>query len=252
MRGRRLSARRGRPQRIAVAAVAVLTVVCGTGEAVVRHSVADRVSTALDGRLGDRPDVSLGSRPALPALLDGTLPSVTIAGQADAAGFTGVPVTVRLSDVTVDRARHTTRVSGSQVTAEVSTDAVTRRIASGDGKGTGKGAGMVSAVTADPAAGTLDLAVQGGLATIQVRPTVTDGRMKLSVTGGQVFGSAAPPALLDRVQSAIDALPAPDRPKGQKGATDALGLRLTEVTVTDSGLRIDLTGGRAELTHTAD
>ncbi|MEU0368944.1 DUF2993 domain-containing protein [Streptomyces sp. NPDC006283] len=245
MNGRLATARRTRMRRIAVGTAAVLVSGCGAGETVARHSVADRVTTVLDGRLGAGPDVSLGSRPALLAVLNGTLPSLSVSGHADVAGFTGVPVSVRLSDVTVDRARDTATVSGSRVTADVSTEAVTRRIVSGDGQG----AAMVSGVTTDPAAGTLELAVHGGMAAIRVRPVVAEDRVALSVIDGEVLGSAAPPALLDRVQSAVDALAPPDGPEHQKDA-DALGLRLTEVTVTDDGLRVALTGGRRELTRT--
>ncbi|MFE7070101.1 DUF2993 domain-containing protein [Streptomyces sp. NPDC057620] len=234
-----------RRRRVAVGLVAMLVVGAGVSEAVVRHALAARVTTALDGRLGSAPEVSFGSRPVLLAALDETLSSMTVSGRTDAAGYTDVPVTARLSDVTVDRARHTTTVSGSHVTADVSTEAMTRRMASGDGKD----AAMISGITTNPTAGTLDLAVQGGLATIRVTPTVADGKLELSVTGGEVLGSPAPPALLDRVQTAVDARPTQDGPEPQGGAA-ALGLRLAEVTVTDDGLRAGLSGGRAELERT--
>jgi hypothetical protein len=225
------------------AVLMVLVAGCGAGEAVVRHVAADRVVAALDGRLGERPEVSFGSRPVLPVLLGGTLGSVTVSGRADAAGFSGVPVVVRLSDVTADRSRHTATVSRSRVTAEVTTDAVARRIASAGGRGTA----LVSGVTADPAAGTLDLAVRGGLATFRVRPAVAGGRVTLSVTGGEVLGAPAPTALLDRVRSAVGALAEPDGPQRQDGAAAVLGLRPTQVTVTGDGLRVGLTGGKARL-----
>ncbi len=245
MRARLALAWPRRPRRIVVGVVTVLVVGAGVSEGVVRHALTERVTTALDGRLGSEPEVSLGSRPVLLAALDDTLSSIRISGRADAAGYADVPVTVRLSDVTVDRARHTTTVSGSRVTADVSTGAITRRMASGDGKG----AAVVSGITTDPAAGTLDLALQGGLATIRVTPTVADGKLKLSVTSGEVFGSAAPPALLDRVQAAVDALPTQDGPERQDDGA-ALGLRLAKVTVTDDGLRAGLTGGSTELKRT--
>jgi hypothetical protein len=100
-------------------------------------------------------------------------------------------------------------VSGSRVAADVSTDAMTRRMASGDGQD----AAMISGVTTDPTAGTPVLALKGGLATTQFTPAVADGKLQLPVTGGEVFGSAAPQALLDRVQTAVDALPTQDGPE---------------------------------------
>ncbi|GGQ35426.1 hypothetical protein GCM10010233_61480 [Streptomyces pseudogriseolus] len=240
-----MRARLRRPLRVAVGIVAVLVVGAGVSEAVARQALTERVTTALAGSLGSEPEVSFGSRPVLLAALDDALPSITMSGHADTAGYADVPVSVRLSDVAIDEDRHTTSVSGSRVTADVSTDAMTRRMASGDGKD----AAMISSVTSDPAAGTLVLALKGGLATVQVAPTVADGKLHLSVTGGEVFGSAAPQALLDRVQTAIDALPTQDETE-QQGGGAALGLRLAKVTVTDDGLRASLSGGSAELRRT--
>ncbi|MEU9244180.1 LmeA family phospholipid-binding protein [Streptomyces sp. NPDC048385] len=241
MRRRLLPA--GRAARAALGVALALVVLCASGEAVVRRTVAERVTAALGGRLGGSPDVSLGARPALLTLLDGTLPTVTVAGRANAAGFTGIPVTAVLSGAVVDRSRHTAEVSGSRVTAEVSTAAVTRRLAST----AGQGGAAVSGVTAEPASGTLELAVRGGLATVRVRPAVHDSRLSLSVVDGEVLGSAAPAALLDRVRSRVDSLAASGRREGRDGAVGALGLRLKDVTVTDEGLRLVLTGGAATL-----
>ncbi|MEV7977617.1 LmeA family phospholipid-binding protein [Streptomyces sp. NPDC086519] len=233
----------GRAARAALGAVLALVILCASGEAVVRHAVTERVTAALGGRLGGRPDVSLGARPALLTLLDGTLPTVTVAGRASAAGFTGVAVTAVLSGAVVDRSRHTAEVSGSRVTAEVSTAAVTRRLASA----AGQGGATVSGVTAEPASGTLELAVRSGLATVRVRPAVHDSRLTLSVVDGDVLGSAAPAALLDRVQSRVDSLTASRRRESRDSAAGALGLRLKDVTVTGEGLRLVLTGGAATL-----
>jgi hypothetical protein len=247
MTSRRTSSRRRRVLLTAAGSVAVLSLGFGTGEAVARHLVHNRIADALDGRLGTGPDVSLGLRPALLAVLDSTLPSVTVSGHAEAAGFPGVPVTVRLTDVTTDRDRRTTTVSGSHVTAEVTTAAIAQKLTPAGGQGVS----MVSAVTTDPAAGTVNLAVQGGLAAIQVRPTVTDGKLTMPVTGGQLLGSQAPPAMLNRVQTAVDDLPLSNGPERRSGATAALGLQLKEVTVVGDGLRIDLAGPHAELGRAA-
>ncbi|WP_369228397.1 hypothetical protein AB5J52_35480 [Streptomyces sp. R39] len=84
-------------------------------------------------------------------------------------------------------------------------------------------------------------------ATVRVRPAVRDSRLSLSVVDGEVLGSAAPVALLDRVQSRVDNLAASGRREGRDGAVGALGLRLKDVTVTDEGLRLVLTGGAATL-----
>lgn len=138
-----------RPLRVTVGIVAVLVVGAGVSEAVARQALTERVTTALAGNLGSEPEVSFGSRPVLLAALDDALPSITMSGHADTAGYADVPVSVRLSDVTIDEDRHTTHVSGSRVTADVSTDAMTRRMASGDGKD----AAMISGVTSDPQRG---------------------------------------------------------------------------------------------------
>ncbi len=85
--------------------------------------------------------------------------------------------------------------------------------------------GLVSGVTPDPAAGTLE--VQGPLGTVTIRPAVADGGLALGVTKVTGLGFSLP---RETVQPALDAF------TGQLTRNLPMGIHAESVEVTDSGV----------------
>ncbi|MCZ9342555.1 DUF2993 domain-containing protein, partial [Streptomyces sp. TRM76130] len=154
--------------------------------------------------------------------------------------FTGVDLEARLDDVV--RTGEGLSVRDSRVTAVLPQDALTAAL----GTVTDGSMGGAAAVTTDPAAGEL-VAVAGpaGRITIGFRPVLEkDGQggsdkasIRLERTDVRVGDRVVPPALADQLLQ--DAAPPEVDLSGLP-----LGLEPDRVSVTSTGLRLDLTGGR--------
>ncbi|MFE0625523.1 LmeA family phospholipid-binding protein [Streptomyces sp. NPDC058864] len=220
---------------VPVAAVALTALIGGAGELIARGVVHHRVAAAAGRALGVAPDrvtVDTGG-PALSALAHRRLDRVEAVGDDVTVGrLPGASVRVRMDDV---RFGGTPTVAATH--AQVRVPAGSLR--AGPGSGGTDGGPPVTAVLPDPAAGTLTLELGGGIGRVTVRPVLRDGRVAVGVTGAEILGRAAAPAVVDRIERRL-AGRAP-------GARYPLALRATSVDVTAEGLRVTLDGGRATL-----
>ncbi|MBL1084671.1 DUF2993 domain-containing protein [Streptomyces actinomycinicus] len=214
-------------RRTTVVLTVVLTLAAaltGTAEVTVRDRIADRIAAAAGKRLGTTPDVGLGSTPALWQLARGTLPDVELTADGVA--------TRHMTGLAVDAHLHQVRRSGKGGT--VGSSAVTVDADAASLAGTG-GSGVV---VPDPAHGRLVVHLgRSGALTVPVTPTL-HGRTIRLVPGRPAFdGSPLPGALAQEVTArAARTIPLTDLP---------LELRPRRLTVTDTGLRLTLSGGHA-------
>lgn len=228
---RRVS-RRGR--LVALGVIGAVLVTGGVAEAVARHSAADRFAARMERRLHTSVGVGFGSTPVVLQLARGSFPRVEVSGQdATFRRFTGVDLEARLDDVV--RTGDGLSVRDSRVTAVLPHDALTAALGTMT-----DGAGGAAAVTTDPAAGEL-VAVAGpaGRILIGFRPVLEkdDASIRLERTDVRVGDRVVPPALADQLLR--DAAP---REVDLSGLP--LGLEPERLSVTSTGLRLDLTGGR--------
>lgn len=229
-----------RTRTVLVASVALTALTGGAGELVARGVVHHRVAAAAGHALGVAPDrvaVDTGGGPALSALAHHRLDRVEVAGDGVTVGrLPGASVRVRLDGLRFGGAP---TVASSH--ADVRVPAGSLRARSGSG---GADGGLpVTDVVPDPVAGTLRLELGGGFGRVTIRPVLRDGRVVVTVTGAELLGRAAAPAVVDRIERRLaDRAPRARYP---------LALRATSVDVTSGGLHVTLDGGRAALPRRA-
>ncbi|QNT91985.1 hypothetical protein HEP81_01656 [Streptomyces griseofuscus] len=220
----------GFPRRtvVSLASVLVLATLVGTAEAVTRGRIADRIATAAAKRLGTRPAVGLGATPVLWQLARGAFADVELtADDVAARHLTGLRVDARLSQVR--RSRKGGTVGSSTVTVDIGSASLVAGASAGPAE---------SVVVPDPAHGRLVVHIgRAGALAVPVTP-VLDG-LTIRVTPGRptFAGRPLPDALARKVTArAGRTVPLSDLP---------LGLAPRRLQVTDDGLRLTLSGGRA-------
>ncbi|MBN0045468.1 hypothetical protein JS756_15375 [Streptomyces actuosus] len=165
----------------------------GTAEVVARGLVADRVSDRLRSRLGDT-HVEVDGL-ALAGLARSRFDAITVTGdQARLGRLTGASVDLRLTGVDLGSTPRADHVRG---TITIPPDAVADALRQTSARL------PVTAVTPDPASGTLVVTAQGGLATVALRPVLRDGRVSYELKDARVLGLPAPEALTRRIEEAL-------------------------------------------------
>ncbi|MFD9516514.1 DUF2993 domain-containing protein [Streptomyces sp. NPDC059979] len=217
-------------------AVALVTVVAaGAGELTARNMIENRIAKAAP-TLGGTLAVGVPGAWALWDLAQASIPRIDISSDDARLGpLSHVRVRARLDDVRLgDRA--TVAGAHAQVTASTQSLAAAIRSAAPSVS--------VSAVTTDPATGTILAAVgPGGAGQLTLRPVLADGKVTLAVDGLTVFGRSVP---TDRFGTGDGALaPEAGAPKDYP-----LGLKATSVDVRTDGLHVSLTGGPSTLPGT--
>lgn len=216
---------------ISLFVVAALVVAVIGGELFVRQRATSCMESQFQSQLGSQVDVGLSWKPVLLQMAGKSIPYVTI----DSSGATfgpalGMQVHARANDIEVKDSPDSSGTIGSS-TADVTwkTDGILATIQS---QTLGN---MVTSVTPDPAAGTLEFAVgPAGLADLTVRPTVQDGQVKVETVGAEILGLGLPTALVDGiVQTLTDSL-----------QQYPLGMAPTSLTVTDDAIEMHLEGGQ--------
>lgn len=214
---------------ISLIVVAALLVALVGGELFVRQRATSCMESQFQSQLGSEVDVSLSWKPLLLQLADKNVPYVTIDSSGAAFGpAKGMQVHARVNDIDVTDSPDSSGTIGSSA-ADVTwkTDGI---LATVQGEALGN---LVSAVTPDPAAGTLTFSI-GSLADLTVKPTVQDGQVKVETVGAAVLGFGLPTALVDGiVQILTDSL-----------QQYPLGMAPTSLTVTDDAIEVHLEGGR--------
>ncbi|MFB8771306.1 LmeA family phospholipid-binding protein [Streptomyces broussonetiae] len=223
------------PRRVTSVGVLVLTgllLTASVAELAARALIGGRIEDAVGRRLGADTDVDIDGGPALLALFDRHLDAVTVTSDDATLGrIEGARVRAELYDLRLS--------GGSGTVGRTRAEVELPPAALKDLAGGGEAARLeVTGVRADPATDTVVLVLSGGLGEATLRPRVEEGRVALHVDAVRVFGRDAPPALVDRFERNLAGRDGPDYP---------LGLKATALDVTDTGLRVTLTGGRTRL-----
>lgn len=218
-----------------------------------RGQISDQVRDSASDQgidLPGDPDVSFGSSLLLPGLVRGKIPEITM----------DLPSTLSVTYEDSDRSRPVisgqpaatvtakdVESSGSDpligdlgIDADVPQDyllAVIRQAMAED-KGSGDRPGgmfadivQVTGVTPNAEAGTLDIEVSGGLATVSMSPTVTDGALNFDVADVKILGLSLPDELTAGITDSL---------RRSVAATDHLAV--TDASVTTDGLSVHLSG----------
>jgi hypothetical protein len=217
---------------VVIAVVVALVALLVGGEAYARHRVKSCLSNQLSGPFGTKVTVGLGAKPVLLDMLDHRISSVTIDTPGDQFGpAVGMKVHVAVNDVRMENSSKGAGTIGSS-SADVtwSSDGIAQTLKKSLD-------GLVQQVQADPADDVLE--IDGILGTkITVRPQITNGVVEVTTQTAQVLGIGLPADLVDSVlQSMTTSLQQPY----------PLGMRTQSVRVTDSGVAVNLRGGRYDL-----
>ncbi len=250
--------------KILVTVVVVVLLLLAAAEFGLRFTLKGRVSDELRDSATDQgielsgdPQVSFGASPMLLGLVRGRIPEMTV----------DLPSSLNISYRDSDRSKPVVtgqpaatltaknmQASGDDPTVgDLTVDtvlpqdyllAVLQRSMSGDGGDGGNrtaddssGAGLLSGliqitgVDTDPDAGTLDIEISGGLATLSMTPSAVDGGMSFEVADLQIFGMSLPD---DMVAGLSDSL--------TRTVEKTDNLEITRVSVTGDGLEVRLHG----------
>lgn len=211
-------------------AVAVVLLVGVVAEIVGRAEVARRFAAGASGPLQVRPDIGLGSAPALLHLAQECFPQVTLT--TDAASFRrlgGVAVEARLTNVRPTGGQ--LAVDHSDVTAEVPSAALAEAIS--------HRLGTVVQVAADPASGSLTMRTgPAGMVAVGVRPVLTGSAVRFEPVSAAFGGTPLPERFADQAVEQLRPVELSDLP---------LALKPDALSVTETGLRLQLSGDHATL-----
>lgn len=216
-----------------VALLAGLVAVGIGSEFYLRNRVSNCLAQSVEQSVGSDVDVTISSRPMLLQWMDGKTPYVEVtSAEPRFGGAEGMDLQLRLNDVqsSTDSAAGTT-ISGSTATVNWSAEGIAQTLRS-------QGIGMiVSGVTANPDDQTLEIAILGSLAGITAKPMVVGDTIKIEVTEATLFGMGIPTELPQQI---VDIL--------TKGLTQyPLELKPEALTVTDTGIEVNLVGGPTSL-----
>ncbi|WP_054815930.1 LmeA family phospholipid-binding protein [Nocardia arizonensis] len=214
---------------LVIALAVVATLLAGAligGEAYARNRMADCISKQFEQEMGSTIDVGFGAKPLLVTWIDGKLSSVTVQSEGDKFGpAVGMVVHAEFNDLMMnDDGGGTVGSSSADVTW--SNDGIRETLG-----------GLVTGVKSTASSGMLTLDVLGGLAQLQVQPMVRNGAVTVETKSAQLLGMGLP---TDLVQGIVDIF-------SQSLQSYPMGLKPTEIKVTDSGIDVKLAGGYTEL-----
>ncbi|MBF6163836.1 DUF2993 domain-containing protein [Streptomyces gardneri] len=217
---------------IAVTVVAILlaTVLVG-GEAYARHRVSNCISSQFEKEMGSKIDVSFGPKPMLITWIDGKVPTVRVNSNDTKFGpAVGMVVHSVFRDVDVDDPNGSV-IGSSSADVTWSNEGIKETLG-----------GMVSNVSSSSSSGMLTLSVLGGLAELQLKPQIVNGAVQVETMSAELLGIGMP---ADLVQSIVDIFT-------ESLQSYPLGMTATKLEVTDSGVDVQLAGGRTQLEPASD
>lgn len=222
-----------RPLVIALVVVAILlaTVLVG-GEAYARYQVSRCISTQFEKDMGSKIDVSFGAKPMLITWIDGKVGQVKVNSDDSKFGpAVGMVVHARFNNVEVSNSGSGGTIGSSSADVTWGNDGIRETLG-----------GLVSGVSSSASSGMLTLDVLGGLAQLQVKPQIKDGTVQVETESAALLGMGIP---TDLVSGIVDVFT-------QSLQSYPLGMKATEVKVTDNGVAVKLAGGRTELPAAQD
>ncbi|WP_330233252.1 DUF2993 domain-containing protein [Nocardia sp. NBC_00508] len=210
---------------LTVVAVLLATVLVG-GEAYARHRVSSCISTQFEKEMGSKIDVSFGPKPMLVTWIDGKVSSVRVNSNDTKFGpAVGMVVHAVFRDVDVADPNGST-IASSSADVTWSNEGIRETLG-----------GLVSGVSSSAESGMLTLDVLGGLAELQLKPQVQNGTVEVETMSAQLLGIGVP---ADLAQSIVDIFT-------RSLQSYPLGMAATNLQVTDSGIDVELAGGRTQL-----
>ncbi|QDQ98270.1 DUF2993 domain-containing protein [Tomitella fengzijianii] len=226
---------------VTIGIVVALVAVAVGGEFYARDRVGSCVATAMGQEVDGDVDVSLGATPLLLTPITGTVSSISVnsdsinlAGPGEAS-MRGLQLRSTIHDISLPEGDGTGTVGSSEASVSWANDDM---LASLQTLPFGM---LISGVTTDPATGTIDVAVAGGLGSMSLTPRIEGGVVTMQASDITAFGIGLPTG---GAQQIIDLLT-------RNLAEYPLQMQPTSVDVTDQGLQVKLQGGPAPLT-TAD
>ncbi|MEV6137345.1 DUF2993 domain-containing protein [Nocardia sp. NPDC051990] len=211
---------------LVVVAILLATVLVG-GELYARHQVSRCISTQFEKDMGSKIDVGFGAKPMLITWIDGKVDQVKVDSADSKFGpAVGMVVHARFNDVSVSNNGSGGTIGSSSADVTWGNDGIRETLG-----------GLVSGVTSSSSSGLLTLDVLGGLAQLQVKPEVKDGTVQIETMSAALLGIGIPK---DLVSGIVDVFT-------QSLQSYPLGMKATEVKVTDNGVAVKLAGGRTEL-----
>lgn len=199
------------------------------------------ISHQVTSQAPEGTSVSFGAKPVTLGLLGGKFPHMTVDQQStlvvDGNQFTGNPaavvemdnVRVAGNDPVAEELHMTTTLPNEYVRAMLNQQ-LEEQI--GD-QGFLSNLITVSAVTANPEKETFTIEFTGGLAGIELRPTMRDGQLALEAENTALFGFDLPDEVADAVSDALS--------QGVEGNTVGT-MRVDDFQVVPGGIQITLAG----------
>ncbi|MFQ6398419.1 DUF2993 domain-containing protein [Nocardia sp. KC 131] len=217
---------------LVIALVVVATLLIGAlvgGEVFARHKVSHCISTQFEKEMGSKIDVGFGWKPMLVTWVDGKVSEVTVDSDDSKFGpAVGMVVHARFNGVDVKNGgQGGGTIDSSSADVTWNNDGIEKTLGA-----------LVSGVKSSASSGMLTLDVLGGLAQLQVQPKVTDGVVQIDTKSAQLLGMGLP---TDLVQGIVDVF-------SQSLQSYPLGMKATDIKVTDDGIEVKLAGGHTELT----
>ncbi|MFD0365158.1 DUF2993 domain-containing protein [Nocardia sp. GCM10030253] len=217
---------------LVIALVVVATLLIGAlvgGEAYARHKVSSCISSQFEKEMGSKIDVGFGWKPMLITWIDGKVSEVTVDSDDSKFGpAVGMVVHARFNGIELeDGGQGGGSVDSSSADVTWNNDGIEQTLG-----------GLVSGVRSSTSSGMLTLDVLGGLAQLQVQPQVRNGVVEVNTMSAELLGMGLP---TDLVQGIVDVF-------SQSLQSYPLGLKPTDIKVTDDGIVVKLAGGRTELT----
>ncbi|WP_218026710.1 LmeA family phospholipid-binding protein [Nocardia inohanensis] len=223
-------ARRTRRTVLIVALVVALLAVGGVaaGEVYTRRTMENCISSQFEKEMGSKIDVSFGWKPLLLTMFDNKVSSVTVDSDDSKFGpAQGMEVHATFNDIEVkDNGKQGGTIGSSTADVTWSTDGIVKTLG-----------GLVSGAEGDPAKGTLDFAVLGGLAQLQVKPKIVGDKVEVETIQAALLGFGLPTDLVSGIVEVMT----------ESLQSYPLGMKPTKVEVTKDGLKVHLEGGRSEL-----
>ncbi|MFJ1459593.1 DUF2993 domain-containing protein [Nocardia sp. N2S4-5] len=221
---------------ILIVGLVVVLAVVGTAaaaETYYRHRTEKCIATQVERDLGSKVSVGFGPKPLLLTAFDHRIQYVDI--KSDDAKFgpaSDMKVHARLNDITlIDNGRGGADIGSSSADATWSNAGIAQTLQ-----------GLVSGVQSDPASGTLDVKVLGGIADMRLKPQIVGDRIEVTTQSAQLFGFGLPTDLVDSI---VDMMT-------ESLQSYPLDMQPTAVRVTDDGISVSLTGGTTKLQPAPD
>ena len=193
------------------------------GEVYARHVGGTIVSQATACVIQDKVNVSFGAQPFLLQVAQQKYDNITVTSAGNNVGVAKkMKAQIVMKDLQLKQTSTSTGTMGSlEATLNWPTDGIKETIASA----IPLLGGFVSGVTTDPSAGTIEL--DAGLATVVVKPTVSDGAVSLKVVQLGGLGFMLPH---ETIQPALDVFAA------QVSKNYPMGIHADNIQVTDKGI----------------